>query len=149
MVVELGCGYGTFTLPTARLSKDLVIHAFDIEAEMVDLVRSKAARAGLQNVICQVRDFVDQGTGLAEESVDYVMLFNLLHAELPSVLLAEAWRVLRPGGRLGIMHWNYDPSTPRGPSMSIRPRPEQCLAWAETAGFQLLQPGVVKLPLNH
>lgn len=30
---------------------------------------------------------------------------------------------LLPDGRLGIMHWNHDPATPRGPSMTIRPRP--------------------------
>ena len=35
------------------------------------------------------------------------------------LLLREARRVLEPGGLLGVMHWNYDPATPRGPSMDI------------------------------
>jgi hypothetical protein len=43
----------------------------------------------------------------------------------PEGLLREAYRILSHGGRLGIMHWNYDPATPRGPSMDIRPGPEQ------------------------
>lgn len=147
-VVEFGCGYGTFTLPAARLARGPV-YAFDIEAGLVDLVRGKARQAGLQNVVCEVRDFVEQGTGLADAAADYAMLFNILHAERPETLLREAWRVLRPGGRVGVMHWNYDATTPRGPSMTIRPQPEQCRAWANAVGFRLLAPGVICLPPYH
>lgn len=147
-VVEFGCGYGTFTLAAARLAQG-PIFAFDIEADLVGLVRRKAQQTGLQNIVCEVRDFVERGTGLADSVADYAMLFNILHAERPEVLLREAWRVLLTGGRLGIIHWNYDPSTPRGPSMSIRPRPEQCQVWAEAAGFRLLPPGIVNLPPYH
>ena len=77
------------------------------------------------------------------------MLFNILHAESPEHLLEEACRVLVPGGRLGIIHWNYDSRTPRGPSMEIRPRPEECRDWAIKAGFRLLDPGIINLPPYH
>jgi len=147
-VVEFGCGYGTFTLPAARLVRGPV-YAFDIEPGLVEMVRGKAREAGLANVVCEVRDFVEQGSGLADGAADYAMLFNILHAERPDALLREAWRVLWAGGRLGIMHWNYDPSTPRGPTLDIRPRPEQCRAWAEALGFRLLGPGIVSLPPYH
>ena len=121
-VVEFGCGYGTFTIPAARrIEGD--IYAIDIEAEMVALVADKAKAASLSNVRSIVRDFVKEGTGLATASVAYAMLFNILHAEESSAMLAEALRVLAPDGLLGIMHWNYDATTPRGPSMDIRPRP--------------------------
>jgi ubiquinone/menaquinone biosynthesis C-methylase UbiE len=56
--------------------------------------------------------------------------------EHPEQLLHEAKRVLKKKGKLGIIHWNYDPKTPRGPSMTIRPKPEQCLKWAGDVGFQ-------------
>jgi hypothetical protein len=49
----------------------------------------------------------------------------------------------------GIIHWRYDPSTPRGPSMSIRPRPEQLRAWAESEGFRDLAGDVIDLPPHH
>lgn len=42
-----------------------------------------------------------------------------------------------------------DPATPRGPSMEIRPRPEQCRDWAVQQGFRLLPPGIVSLPPYH
>lgn len=134
-VVELGCGYGTFTIPVAKRTSGIV-HAFDIEANMVDVVRRKAIEGGLKNVQAVQRDFAVNGTGLADASVDHVMVYNLLHLEEPVRLLTEAFRNLRPGGQVSIIHWKYDPSTPRGPSMSIRPRPEQCRAWAEEAGFE-------------
>jgi SAM-dependent methyltransferase len=147
-IVEFGCGYGTFTLPAARRSTGIV-HAFDIEPDMVAITSAKAKAEQLANVRAHVRDFVQEGTGLPSGSVQYVMLFNILHAEQPHLLLAEARRVLRSGGLLGIIHWNYDAATPRGPSMSIRPKPEQCRDWALEAGFQLLPPGIIALPPYH
>ncbi len=147
-VVEFGSGYGTFTLPAARRVRGSV-YAFDIESAMVDLVRDRAHQDGMNNIVCEVRDFVAQGTGLADATADYVMMFNILHAEQPEILLREAWRVLRPGGRMGIIHWKHDPLTPRGPSLSIRPRPEQCRAWAETVGFRLHVTEIIDLPPYH
>ncbi len=147
-VVDFGCGYGTFTIPAARIVRG-VVHALDIEPEMVAATMSKAKVAGLTNVLAQQSDFVADGTALPDASVDYVMLFNILHAENPLTLLREAFRTLSAGGRAGIMHWRYDPTTPRGPSMAIRPRPEQCRAWAEQVGFSLAGPELIDLPPYH
>lgn len=146
-VADFGCGYGTFTIPAARFIAGTV-HAFDIEPEMIRETKRKAELSELTNVEVHLRDFIADGTGLPEASVDYVMLYNILHAEDPARLLSEAFRILRSGGILGIMHWNYDPSTPRGPSMSIRPRPEDCVRWANAAGFAILA-GHIDLPPYH
>lgn len=133
-VAEFGCGYGTFTIPAARVIQGK-IYALDIEPDMIRVVGEEAGKSGLDNVKTVLRDFMTEGSGLPDGSVDYVMLFNILHLEGPIVLLTEAWRILKEGGRVGIMHWNYDPKTPRGPSMAIRPKPEQCVDWAKKAGF--------------
>jgi ubiquinone/menaquinone biosynthesis C-methylase UbiE len=147
-VVDFGCGYGTFSIPAARVVRGTV-HALDIDAEMVEATRRKAAEAGLRNIRAERRDFVADGTGLPDAGIEYVMLYNILHCEQPEVLLREARRILSPGGVLGIMHWNHDPTTPRGPSMDIRPRPGQCLAWAEAVGFEPLDPDPIDLPPYH
>ena len=147
-VVDFGCGYGTFTIPAARITRG-VVYALDIETAMVEATTTAAEEAGLSNVRVEERDLFAEGTGLPVGSVGYAMLFNILHCEQPDILLHEAWRVLSPGGRLGIMHWNPDRNTPRGPSMNIRPRPEQCRAWAEHAGFELRGPERVDLPPYH
>jgi SAM-dependent methyltransferase len=147
-VVEFGCGYGTFTVPAARIVSGMV-YAMDIEPEMLAATKRKADAARVDNVKTCLRDFVAHGTGLPGASVDYAMLFNILHAECPHVLLQETFRVLRPGGVLAVIHWNYAPTTPRGPSMDIRPRPEQCLGWVKDVGFRPLEPGIVDLPPYH
>ncbi len=147
-VVEFGCGYGTFTLPAARLVGGTVF-ALDLEPEMIATTQRRAAEAGLANVVLDQRDFLTTGSGLGDDSVGYAMVFNILHLQQPEQLLAEAHRVLCRGGLLAITHWNHDPSTPRGPDMSFRPRPEQCLAWAEAAGFVREGHGIIDLPPYH
>jgi SAM-dependent methyltransferase len=143
-VVEFGCGYGTFTIPTATIVASTV-YALDIDPEMVRCTANKAKAIGLQNVAAIQCDF------LADElpmRADYAMLFNILHAEQPGRLLECAKAILRPGGLLGIMHWNYDPNTPRGPSMSIRPKPEDLRRLAEQSGFSICAP-FIDLPPWH
>ena len=51
-------------------------------------------------------------------------------------------------GLLAIIHWNHDPDTPRGPSMDIRPTPDDCVRWVEAAGFTILA-AQVDLPPYH
>ncbi len=133
-VAEFGCGYGTFIFPTARTISG-TFYALDIEPELIQMVSEEAKRQNLKNVNVVLRDFMAEGSGLEDQSIDYVMLFNILHLENPDTLLKEANRILRQKGMLGIIHWNYDPSTPRGPSMSIRPKPEDCIKWALHSGF--------------
>lgn len=137
-LVEFGCGYGLFTLPVARLVRGPVF-ALDIEPEMVAATTEKVRREGLANVVVDRRDFVGEGCGLPDSSVDYAMLFNILHIEDPVGLLREARRVLVPGGKVGIIHWRSDLPTPRGPSLTIRPRPEECRSWGKQAGLSFVR----------
>jgi SAM-dependent methyltransferase len=146
-VVDFGCGYGTFSLAAARLTAGRVL-GLDIEPTMIDRCRQRAAVEGLAQARFELRDFVAEGTGLEVGSVDFVMLFNILHAESPAVLLEEAHRILAPGGRLAVTHWNPDPATPRGPAMDIRPRPDDCRRWMGECGFRV-ESGAVDLPPWH
>jgi SAM-dependent methyltransferase len=147
-LVEFGCGYGTFTLAAAGIANGTV-HALDIEPEMVAVVRQKCVNAGIKNVQATVRDFVAAGTGLDDNSMDAALLFNILHHDEPTALMKEALRVLKPKGVLAVIHWNYDPATPRGPAMEIRPRPEQCIAWGREAGFLFNERNRYDLPPYH
>ena len=134
-VAELGCGYGTFTLPLAQRISGTV-HAIDIEADMVALTQQRAVAAGLPNVKAEVRDVLADGFGPPAGSCDAALLFNILHAEEPVLFLQAARAVVRPGGLVAVIHWRSDLATPRGPSLDIRPRPEQVVAWAGEAGLK-------------
>jgi SAM-dependent methyltransferase len=137
-IVEFGCGFGTFTLPAARRTAG-VVSALDIEPEMVESVREKADAEACDNIHVELRDFVADGTGLETGSQAHAMIFNLLHLDNPVALLSEAHRVLCTGGAVSVVHWRSDIPTPRGPSLDIRPTPEQCREWMQEAGFTAVQ----------
>ena len=146
-IVDMGCGYGTFTIPAAQLNQG-TIYALDIENEMIRTTQQKAKAAGLKNVQTIQRDFMNLGTGLPDRSCEYVMLFNILHAEDPLNILAEAKRILQPSGRVGVIHWIHDSATPRGPSLDVRPTPEQCISWLLEATFRT-DGKIIELPPYH
>jgi len=146
-LVEIGCGYGTFTIPSAKIIKGIV-YTFDIEKEMLDIVNQKLANEHVHNVNLDQRDVLTQKTGLADNSIDYVMLFNILHHVAPGEFLIEAFRILKPKGKVGILHWRSDISTPRGPDLSIRPKPEQILQWIDKSKFKIDKEPVIIEPYH-
>jgi len=137
-IVEVGCGYGTFTVPLARKSSG-EIYTFDIESSMIAVAKNNVREAGVSNVTFELRDVLEQGTGLEPDSVDMVLLFNILHFCERTVLLAEAARILKDGGKVAIIHWRKDMPTPRGPAMDVRPDQDQILKSA--AGLNLYLQG--------
>jgi SAM-dependent methyltransferase len=147
-VAELGCGFGTFSMPVARRIGGL-LYTFDIDPNMVARTQQRASSDRQKNLVCRERDVMEHGFGLSPGSVDAVMLFNILHCESPDVVLAHAADVVRSGGQLLIIHWRTDCTTPRGPDLTIRPRPEQIIAWARaTRKFQATG-GTIDLPPWH
>ena len=147
-VVEFGCGYGTFTIPVARRISG-VLATFDIDEVMIERARQRAVEAGAYNVLYFVQDVFADGFGGEAGGKDACLLFNILHCEEPARLLTEAARVVRPGGAVLVIHWRCDSATPRGPSMGVRPRPEQIAGWARETGLLAVEGSVIDLPPWH
>lgn len=147
-LVEIGCGYGTFTIPTAKQIKGK-LYAFDIEKEMLDIVAQKFSVNHIKNIILEQRDVLTQTTGLADNSIDYLMLFNILHHDSPGEFFKEAYRILKPKGKVGILHWRSDISTPRGPHLSIRPKPDQILQWVDELKFNIHKTPIIIEPYHY
>ena len=139
-LVEIGSGYGTFTIPSAKRIQGK-LYAFDIEETMIEDLNQKVRNQHINNIVLEKRDILAHSTGLPENSVDYVMLFNILHHESPLDFMNEAYRILKPTGKIGIIHWRSDIATPRGPDLNIRPKPEQIIGWVDTQKF-----GIDKYP---
>jgi ubiquinone/menaquinone biosynthesis C-methylase UbiE len=133
-IVDLGCGFGTFSIPASQIIKGTV-YAFDIDEEMIQLLQAKIVQLDIPNIEWLLNDFIDKGTGLSDCSVDYVMIFNILHHNNPAQILGEVYRILKPGAKAGIVHWRSDIPTPRGPRLDIRPTPQECTKWAIESGF--------------
>lgn len=128
-IVEIGCGYGTFTVPAAQRTSGKV-YAFDIDVEMLSVSQHNVQTANLKFVELVHRDVLESGTGLAAESVDLVLLFNILHFSERRIFLAEAARILKQGGIVAVLNWRKDIATPRGPALELRPDQAQILSVA-------------------
>jgi SAM-dependent methyltransferase len=147
-VAELGCGYGTFTVPVARRT-GAPVYTFDIDPEMVETTRRRASEQGLQNVNASVRDVFANGFGLPDGSCGAALLFNILHGEHPVAMLREASRVVAEGGQIAVIHWRSDIATPRGPSINIRPTADQIVTWASGVPQLRAEEAPVILPPWH
>jgi ubiquinone/menaquinone biosynthesis C-methylase UbiE len=119
-IVEMGCGYRTFTLPIARKTKDEV-YAFDINPVMIEAAQRLVQEAGIRNVQFIQRDIVDEGTGLESNSVGLVLLFNILHFTNRRIILNEVSRILKPSGTIAFIHLRKDITKPLGPALHVRP----------------------------
>jgi ubiquinone/menaquinone biosynthesis C-methylase UbiE len=137
-VVDLGCGFGTFTIPASQMIKGK-IQAIDIDSDMIRQLQIKIVRMEIKNIELHLKDFIAEGTGFPDNSIDYVMLFNILHHDKPHQILNEVHRILKPGQNAGIIHWRSDIPTPRGPHLDIRPTPVQCAQWAVESGFDIIK----------
>lgn len=74
----------------------------DLSREMLAMARTRLERAGLRN--CAVRQGDMYQLPWPGRSFDTVVIHQVLHyAEQPAAAIAEAARVLRPGGRLAVV----------------------------------------------
>jgi ubiquinone/menaquinone biosynthesis C-methylase UbiE len=101
-VVDLGCGAGIDTLLAARaVGASGRVVGLDMTPEMVERARRSAAAAGLDNV--EIREGLIEQIPLPDASQDAVVSNGVLNLSTrKSRVLAEAFRVLRPGGRISI-----------------------------------------------
>lgn len=123
-VLDLGCGTGFFTIPVARHVRGQVF-AVDVSSELLDIVRTRSAEAGLHNVSTMPGDA--EQIPLSESSVDRVICSLVLHecADLRKAL-TEIKRVLRPEGKLLILEW-VKKETKLGPPVQHRVDAEELL----------------------
>jgi len=101
-VLDLGSGGGIDVLLSARrVGETGFAYGVDMTDEMLDLARANAAKAGTTNV--EFRKGLIEDLPLEDATIDVVIsncVINL-SADKPAVL-SEMFRVLKPGGRIGI-----------------------------------------------
>lgn len=133
--IDLGCGTGTFSFPMLLcVGSEGVVYAIDDSAEMLERIRAKNPPPNLIVVHSDV-----SRTGLDNEIADFCLLSSILHeVEQPANLLAEAFRLLKPEGKLLLIEWKADLDSPGPPQIRrlSRENVEQLFKQADFQNFQ-------------
>jgi len=112
IILDYGCGSGIFTIPSARIvGEQGRVLAADVRRHSLERVQEKAGKEGLANIETVLLDSSKVATGLGDESVDAVLLYDVMQEIGDNQgLLRELYRVLRRGGLLSVfpMHLGTD-----------------------------------------
>lgn len=99
-VADLGCGEGYLTIEASLWAKQVI--AIDRSADVLARAKAMAGRRKATNIVWKKGEL--EKVPLKDESVDIAIASQALHhAKDPALALSEAWRILRPGGRLLVL----------------------------------------------
>jgi ArsR family transcriptional regulator len=100
VIADLGTGEGAFALLLAERAKKVI--AVDSSQKMIEVGREQALRHGVKNIDFRLGDMEE--LPIRDARVDLVFFSQSLHHALhPERAVAEANRILRPGGRIVIL----------------------------------------------
>ena len=141
VVADIGAGTGYIARRmAAQVGASGLVYAVDVQPEMIDMLKSRAARAGLAQVK-PVLGAVDD-VRLPAASVDLAIMVNVYHElEFPREVSASIVRALKPGGRLVFVEYRAeDARVPIKPIHKMseaqirREAAASALTWGRTAG---------------
>ncbi len=142
VIGDIGCGPGFFTLPLAARLPQGLVHAIDVEPQMLQLVTERAHAAGLTNI--QTLLVAESAIPLPAASLDGALLALVYH-ELPDRLayLAMLGDLLRPQSWLALLDWDRKPNSFGGPALESRIPLAEASAELAAAGWRVVaQPPV-------
>jgi ArsR family transcriptional regulator len=103
VIADLGAGEGTIAQLMAQRAEKVI--AIDNSEKMVEFGSELARKHGIGNLEYRLGDLED--VPIPSSTVDLAFLSQALHhAPHPERALAEAWRILKPGGRIAILDLN-------------------------------------------
>lgn len=113
VVADIGAGSGVITLLMAPLVEpDGQIIAVDVQQKMLDLLKQKLAKFGVDNV--KLVKGTPKSPRLDPESIDLAIMVDVYHEfEFPYEMLLELSQALKPGGAIAFVEYRLeDPTVP-------------------------------------
>ena len=106
IAADFGCGSGGWVIPLAKRLKEGKVYAIDVLEEQLSVLGAKINSEKIFN-IQTIKANVEKGSSLAQNSIDLVIMTNLLfQTEDKKSVLEEGKRVLKSGGKLLVIDWN-------------------------------------------
>jgi ArsR family transcriptional regulator len=100
VIADLGAGEATFSLLLAQRAKQVI--AVDSSPKMVEFGANLARKQGVRTLECRLGDL--EMVPIEDAGVDLALFSQSLHHALhPERAVAEAWRILKPGGRIVVL----------------------------------------------
>jgi ubiquinone/menaquinone biosynthesis C-methylase UbiE/DNA-binding transcriptional ArsR family regulator len=100
VIADLGAGEGTFSLLLAQRAKRVI--AVDNSPKMVAFGAELALKQGTKALEYRLGDL--EAVPIEDGTVDLAFFSQSLHHALhPGRAIAEAWRILKPGGRIAVL----------------------------------------------
>lgn len=122
VVADFGCGPGYFSVPFAKtVGQDGKVYAFDVLPQALETIASKAKNSGVSNIVTsRVNLEKEKGSKLENECVDWVIMKDMLFQNKnKAIIIAEAHRILKPGGKVIVTEWGQN-NFSVGPEKEIR-----------------------------
>jgi ubiquinone/menaquinone biosynthesis C-methylase UbiE len=101
-VLDFGCGPGAYTESISKMvGNNGKVYALDLHPRAIQSVQNMISKKNLTNVETILSD---TQTGLPDESVDIVLLYDVFHMlQKPQELLSDLSRILKPKGKLSVL----------------------------------------------
>ena len=137
IVANLGCGSGFFATAAAQVVKDPgKVYAVDVQESKLEATMSSARHFGYKNVFVVKADLDKPLSGIPEGSCDLAIIGSVLHeARAREVLLQNAYRVVKTGGKVLVVEWKKE-RTPFGPALDARIDQETVTRMFTSLGFR-------------
>lgn len=147
-VAEIGAGTGFFTRRLARaVAPGGRVLAVDVQPEMLELLKTYAAREGITNIVPVLGTPSDPK--LPARGVDRILLVDVFHElQRPEPMLAHIRDSLAPGGTVTLVEYRLEGETASHINLRHRMSAEQVLAEWTAAGFVLVEQ-IETLPSQH
>jgi len=143
VIADLGAGEGTLSQLLAQ--RAVHVYAIDNSEKMVAYGKQIAEENGLENLEYRLGDI--EQIPIEDACVDLAVLSQALHhAEKPERAIREAFRIVRPGGRiviLDLVQHNFEEARELYADTWLGfPEVELC-QWLEQAGFKSVESSIV------
>ena len=140
-VADIGAGAGWFTIQLARrVGPNGLVYAQDIQRQMLEAIRRRVSREGLQNVQTVLASVTDPNVPAA--AVDAILVVDVYsEVENHVAFLRSLATALKPNGRIGVVNYKPGQGGP-GPSSEanegVRVDASVVEADARAAGLRVL-----------